>query len=243
MGPDQATSREAWQQTPLILLAGMGADERLFEPQRAAFGNLRVPKWIEPQERESLVSCGRRFAAAVDPGEPCFIGGASFGGFVALEMARYLQVRTCFLIGSVRSRLELPRRIRRLPVARIAAWIPWRQITRLVGFSVEHFGRLSTPEIRGTLRQLAEADVHFLRWASWAVATWQEPDSAWPAPICQIHGDRDRVLPACWTRPDRLIRGAGHLLSLTHAQEVNEFLRESMDRYVGKVTVAQHPAS
>jgi hypothetical protein len=33
---------------PLILLSGMAADERLFEPQRLSFPHPRVPAWVEP---------------------------------------------------------------------------------------------------------------------------------------------------------------------------------------------------
>src|SRR3954470_18150998 len=101
--------------SPLILLSGMGADDRVFAPQREAFPQLMVPGWIAPESTdESLPSYAKRLAKRIDPGEPCFIGGASFGGFVALEMARHLQAKACFLIGSVRSPAELPWRIRML---------------------------------------------------------------------------------------------------------------------------------
>jgi pimeloyl-ACP methyl ester carboxylesterase len=47
-------------------------------------------------------------------------------------------------------------------------------------------------------------------------------------PIHQIHGARDRVLPARRTRADVIVPGAGHVLSLAHVDEVNRFLRERM---------------
>ncbi len=36
---------------PLILLSGMGADERVFAAQMQAIPNLMVPKWIAPEFR------------------------------------------------------------------------------------------------------------------------------------------------------------------------------------------------
>src|SRR5207237_7796437 len=95
-----------------------------FAPQREAFANLMVPKWIPPQSNESLAGYAARLARQVDiAGKlgPCFIGGASFGGFVALEMARHLDAKACFLIGSVRSPDQLPLRIRALRACRGAA--------------------------------------------------------------------------------------------------------------------------
>ena len=102
------------QPPPLILLSGMGADERVFAPQLRAFGQLVVPNWIEAKPEESLASYAARLAAAVDPKRPCFVGGASFGGFVAMEMARRLDAMAVFLIGSARSPAELPLRVRAL---------------------------------------------------------------------------------------------------------------------------------
>src|SRR5205807_1282131 len=67
---------------PILLLSGMGADERLFAPQRAAFPNLRVPAWIDPVPSESLRSYAARLGRRVDLGRPCLVGGASFGGIV-----------------------------------------------------------------------------------------------------------------------------------------------------------------
>lgn len=225
----------AWQTLPLILLPGMGADDRLFAPQRAAFPNLRVPKWIEPTERESLASYGRRFAEAVDPGGPCFIGGASFGGFVAVEMARHLQARACFLIGSARSPEELPEHIRSLSaVAAATRVIPWPWIMKLAGCGADVCGALSGPVAQSILRQFAECDARFLRWAMRAVLTWQAGGGDESVPMLQVHGDRDSILPCRVMRPDRLIRGAGHGLSLTHGEQVNTFLREGMEGFAGR---------
>jgi thioesterase domain-containing protein len=97
---------------PLILLPGMGGDARMFYPQLATLANATVPVWIEPQHGERLAAYAARMARAVDPGVPCFVGGASFGGMVAVEMARHLEAQACFLIGSIRSPREFPRRIR-----------------------------------------------------------------------------------------------------------------------------------
>src|SRR6476619_5718672 len=81
---------------PLILLPGMAADGRLFRHQRTALPCLRTPDWIAPLDREPLAEYAQRFAQAINPGRRCFVGGASFGGLVALEMAAHLQAEACF---------------------------------------------------------------------------------------------------------------------------------------------------
>jgi pimeloyl-ACP methyl ester carboxylesterase len=144
-------------------------------------------------------------------------------------MARHLRTRGCFLIGSVRSPRELPPRITMLRGARRAlAHVPYELLCRTVGAGVILLGQYSGPATRSFLKQLSDSDAAFLRWATRAVLTWDPPQRSFDFPIHHIHGDRDRVLPSSHTRPDRLVAGAGHVLSLTHAREVTEFLRQRM---------------
>src|SRR4051794_1621671 len=105
---------------PIILLPGMAADDRLFRLQRDTLPGLITPAWIEPCDREPLIAYARRIARCIDPGGPCFVGGASFGGLVALEMAVHLRAEACFLVASVRSDRELLWRFRAL---RPLAWL------------------------------------------------------------------------------------------------------------------------
>jgi pimeloyl-ACP methyl ester carboxylesterase len=228
---DDGRTTVASGELPLILLSGMGADERVFAPQKAAFPKLIVPRWIEPHTNESLADYARRLARVVDPGGPCVVGGASFGGFVAMEMARHLQARACVLIGSARSPAELPVRIRALrALAPLCRWVPFEVVTRLVGVAADVCGGLSAPATRQFARQVATADAGFLRWATRAVLTWR-PSGGPAAPrIFHIHGSRDRTLPARRVRPDVLIDGGGHVITLTHPADVNEFLRDCLCR-------------
>src|SRR4029453_17082103 len=93
---------------PIVLLSGLTTDERLFAAQRARFPNVTVPRWIDPLPGETLPGYAARMGRIVDPGRPCIVGGASFGGAVALEMATHLSSVACVLIGSLRSPEELP---------------------------------------------------------------------------------------------------------------------------------------
>ena len=216
---------------PLILLPGMGADRRLFQRQFAHFDNLITPDWIDPLPAESLSSYARRMARTVDPHGPCFVGGASFGGMVALEMGPHLDARACFLIGSIRGPEELPRRIRMLkPVARIMPNCCPRVPGRLARLALSAAGPLMRPATQSLLRQFADTDGRFIRWASLAVLGWERSADSLAIPILQIHGDRDRVLPHRLTKPDVLVRGAGHLLPMTFPEVLNGFLDEQMKK-------------
>jgi pimeloyl-ACP methyl ester carboxylesterase len=223
------TERVDQSPLPLLLLSGMGADERLFKAQRDAFPQLIVPRWIPPELRESLPDYARRMARIVGPAGPCYVGGGSFGGFVAMEMARHLEARAVFLIGSVRSPNELPRRVRALrPLRRLLSVVPFECARPIAACASAVGGRVLSPATQRMLRQLADAEAPFIRWASGAVLAWQPSPPPPGVPVYQIHGERDAVLPLRWTKPDVVVPGAGHLLAMTHAAAVNEFLRSRM---------------
>ena len=215
---------------PLILLAGMGADERVVAPQREAFPQLIVPPWTPPQAREPLPDYAARFAREVDPGGPCFVGGASFGGFVAIEMARHLaNPRGVFLIGSCRSPAELPVRICALRKIRgVARWMPFEPLCALAGVAAIVCAPLPASRTGSLLRQLADTDARFFRWACRAVLEWEQRSPPLDVPVHHIHGRRDHVLPVGRTRADVIVEGAGHVLSLRHPHAVNEFLQSRM---------------
>lgn len=119
----------------LLLLPGLGADRRLFDAQRACTAPIEVIEWIEPHREESLADYAKRLAATIDTSSPFLLGGASFGGMVALEMARHVRPRAVVLIGSCRSPRTLPWFYR--PLAALAPLMP---IAALGGLLARVFG-------------------------------------------------------------------------------------------------------
>jgi pimeloyl-ACP methyl ester carboxylesterase len=218
---------------PLILLPGMGADGRLFKHQREAFADLVVPPWLVPARRETVSAYAERMARAVDPNGPCVIGGASFGGFVAVEMARHLDARAVVLIGSARSPAEFGPALRAMrvlsPLIRV---VPFRAVATTAGVVARCGGDLLSPATGLVLRQLAASDGWFLRWASEAVLKWRATPLPPRLPVYQIHGGRDRVLPTKHSRADEFIPGGGHVISLSHARAVNAFLRRHLSEHL-----------
>lgn len=216
---------------PLILFSGMGADARLFKLQAPHFPQLIVPDWLPPEPKETLPEYGKRMAGQWDLDEPCFVGGASFGGLVALEVARHLPARGCFLISSIRSRRELPWRYRWLTP--FASSIPGMSV-----FLSQLFARVAlgvTASIRrpnplSPLRVIVEDAGDFHRWAGVAALRWRPPKDGWPFPIFQIHGDHDSLFPIQRSQADTVIPGGGHLLPLTHPQIITRFLQDGMQQ-------------
>jgi pimeloyl-ACP methyl ester carboxylesterase len=212
----------------IILLSGMGADERVFAELMSEIEGIRVPGWIPPLEGESLASYAKRLVAGVTTEGPCFVGGASFGGFVAIEMAACLDAQACFLIGSARGPEGFPaavRAMRKIPWA--ARAVPYELTTLLARAALLSRGSDGNAVGTALLEQLSGMDAAFLRWACRAVLEWDGVASL-SVPVYQIHGRLDPVLPVELTLADSIVDGAGHAISMTHPHEVARFLTRKM---------------
>jgi pimeloyl-ACP methyl ester carboxylesterase/N-acetylglutamate synthase-like GNAT family acetyltransferase len=212
--------------TRLVLLPGLGTTGRLFEPQRREFPHLEVPPWLAPRPPETLAAYGERMAAALGAGgDDLLLGGVSFGGMVALEMARHARARAVVLIASCTTGAALTpvahmlaRLARGLPPR---ALVPPRPLWRLVAWSLG----ARTGEERALVYELIRTSLPgFAHWGLGAIVGWRPGPP--PCPVRQIHGADDRLIRASRVRPDVLVAGAGHLINVTHENQVNTFLRE-----------------
>lgn len=227
----------------LILLPGLGADWRLLEPQRQAFPQLVVPAWIPPQKNESLRHYAARMAETVSPSRdgPLILGGVSLGGMLAYEMARYLKPDALVLIASCRTRrgLRLVYRGARwlLPLVPVQAW----DVAKLLSGPVVRIGLGVPPGQKDVaLTMFKEMDSRFMHWALRAVLRWK-PTRLEGIRVLHIHGRRDLLLPAWRAEADVVIPDGGHMLNVTHADEVNALIREAAVHRPPKMPSAPSP--
>ena len=214
--------------TRLVLLPGLGADERLFDPQRAAFPGLEVPRWLPNAPGESLPDYARRMAATIVPSEHFYLGGASFGGMVALEMARLLRPAAVFLIASCRSGGAIAPHLRYF--VKFASILPERVFDVGKGATplfISKFGSLTPTQRQFFEEMLVSTQPAFVRWGIAAITEWEGVGKL-PMPVHHIHGSDDELIPLASVQPDRVIPGGGHLLNVTHAEEVNAFIAERL---------------
>ncbi len=206
-----------------LLLPGVGADRRLFEAVRGLIPDVVVPPWLEPRREEGLAEYAARWAAAGSWPSPLVIGGASFGGMVALELARHLRPTTVVLIGSCAHPSELAPHLRVLRRFAGRLHVPQLPTTGpAAALLAVYFGANSAETRRVFLDMLRDTDTRFLAWALPAIAGWR-PEPLTGVRLLRVHGRRDHLIP-CPERADVKVDGAGHLLALTHAEAVASVL-------------------
>lgn len=235
-----ATADES-EPIPIILLPGLGLDERLFSTQKIEFPGVQVPAWLRPRWFESLPAYAERMARAVNPGGPCYVGGMSFGGMVALEMSRHLDCRGCFLISSLRSPRELPGWAKFLAPW---AWIlPPRSDLLLAGAGAATLwtvGRVFPPRWQQFCLHLSRIRAPLMPWALRAVVSWKP--STISCPVFQIHGDRDPIFPHGSPHSGVVVPRGGHLLPLSHPFAISDLLRQGIAATCAQSRIVQSRA-
>ena len=199
----------------------MGADERLLIPQRSMPIELQVPERLEPDPGETLVSYGKRVADRIDPSRPFYLAGISLGGMIALEAARHTSPRGLILISSCRSPRQLSWLQRFAGKCAPLVPLPIIHAGRMFPSAMrKFFGAVTDDQAKLFDEMMRDTPPAFIRWAIDAVVRWPGVDDP-GIPTLHIHGGADRIIPCDPTCTDHIIPGAGHLMNMTHANEVN----------------------
>lgn len=208
----------------IYLLPGMGADARMYDELSSLVPGLQVIPWIPAVGGESLGDYAERMAASVAVEPADYLGGSSFGGMVALEMARHRSVEGIILIGSCRSSRALAPLLQVFnPLASLVPVSVYGMTSHLSPLAGAKFGLADSEHKRRFSEMLADADPAFIKWACGAILSWPGYEDA-GVPVAAIHGGEDRLIPASRVQADRVIRGAGHLVAMTHARDVAAFM-------------------
>ena len=74
-----------------------------------------------------------------------------------------------------------------------------------------------------------DSPAELLAWSIQAVTRLPEPVGG--VPIHSIHGRLDRIIPVRLGNPEVVVENAGHMINMTHAESVNQFIIERAKRY------------
>ena len=96
-------------------LSGLGADKRVFTKlELKGYRQIHLD-WLVPNNQESLTNYVKRLAVEIKDNNPIVIG-LSFGGIVAIEIAKQITVKKVILISSAKQSHEIPWYFKLFPI-------------------------------------------------------------------------------------------------------------------------------
>lgn len=211
-------------------LSGLGADHRIFR-------NLSIPEtdllhldWLLPiRKSESLDDYAKRLAANIRHEHPVLIG-VSFGGMMAIEIAKQIPVKAVILISSVKSAEELPVWMKffgKCKAEYLLPSVPLKSIKPLNAIRPiqNYFLGAHSPEAIAIANEFRDnVDPLYLKWSIRQIFNWK---NNWaPAQVFHLHGDNDKLFPISKVKPTHIIKNGGHFMVMSHCDEINKILCE-----------------
>lgn len=209
--------------TKIYVISGLGVDQRVFS--KIDFGSLDITylNWITPSANEPLSTYAKRISTKITAKNPILIG-LSFGGMLAIEIAKIIDTKQIILLASTKGRHEFPILYRLAGRLKLNQLVPGA-LLKFHSFLSDYFFGIRKKEDSLILKQiLNDTDPNFMTWAIHQILQWK--NNSVPDHLIHIHGDKDRIIPIKSLKPNFIIKGAGHFMTVTHAQEVEKLLQE-----------------
>lgn len=206
----------------IYFISGLGADERAFQFLDLSFCKPVYVDWIKPRPGEHISHYSVRLREQITEEEPVIVG-LSFGGMVAVEIARQFPVKKLVLLSSAKSAKEIPFYIK---------WLRYLPLHKIISFSLLKRANHSVYRLMGIEKRkdkiifremLNSSDGNFMKWAVGQIANWRNNDVLTNA--VHIHGTADILLPLKYIDADYLIEGGEHLMVMTKAETISGLLQ------------------
>ena len=208
----------------IYCLSGLGADEKAFERLHVKGCALKHINTIPPTPNEDLSAYAARMFEQVKEQNPIILG-LSFGGMIAIEMAKEFSIKKLILVSTVKRYTEIPRWMRIAGSLNLHKLIPIRS-NRLTEKADDRRMGIETPEEKKFVDYYRKkADPKYVDWAVHQILNWK---NTWVPPNAnQIHGEEDRMFPIRNIRnPDYVVKNGTHIMVLNKPTEVSACIEQ-----------------
>jgi pimeloyl-ACP methyl ester carboxylesterase len=211
----------------VYFISGLGADRRAFQKIRLSDSfQVHYIDWIDPVPGESLEAYVKRLVRQIDLNAPFSLVGLSFGGVIAIEMAKFTSPEKIIIISSLSCRSELPKKFKWMGALNMHKAIPASLYKRPTKLIARFFGANTKIDRKLLYEIFEDSSALFLKWAVDKLLKWR--NDVRPGNLFHIHGEKDQLLPVSRVNEDITIPDAGHLMVLTHAATISDLLEKRL---------------
>jgi len=207
----------------IYVFSGLGADERVF--QKMDFNGLTVTfiNWEKPNKKETIEEYANKLLRQIKIEKPIIVG-LSFGGIMAIEIAKQIDTEKVILIASAKTKTEIPFYYRLAGQLKIHRLLPTKLLKKSNFISNWFFGVSSSFDKELLKTILKETNTTFLTWAIDKILGWTNQTEL--KNLKHIHGTADRILPIRFINCDFKVNNGGHFMTLNKAIELTKLIRE-----------------
>ena len=207
----------------VYFMPGMAANPTIFEHIKLPENYFEIHwlEWIIPNPKESIENYAKRMAQKIKH-ENSVLLGVSFGGIIVQEMSKFLTLKKLLIVSSVKSRHELPKRLKIAKKTKAYKLVPTRLLSNVEALAKYAFGETVSNRVELYKKYLSVNDKHYLDWAIEQMVHWKQNK---PLPdIIHIHGEKDGIFPAYNIKDCIMIKGGTHIMIVNKYKWFNENL-------------------
>ena len=160
-------------------------------------------------------------ASKIDHKE-CILIGVSFGGILVQEMKQFLNPKKVVIISSVKSNVELPRKMKIARTTKAYKLIPTKLFENVENLAKYAFGDYVKNRIKLYEKFLSMRDKNYLDWSIEQIINWNRVEA--DEEIIHIHGDADEVFPIKYIKNPIVVKGGTHIMIINKYKWLNENL-------------------
>lgn len=209
----------------VYLMPGMAAGPEIFEyihlPEDRF--NMHPLHWKLPEEDESLRDYAKRMCDEIAHPN-CVLIGVSLGGIIVQEMSRFLSLKRLIIISSVKTRFELPRRIRFARTTGAYRFLPTGLASHVDQMECLPVGGFFKKRLRLYQRYMAIDDKAYLDWAVKSMVYWKRKMRI--RGIVHVHGEKDIVFPIKYIDDCIVVPEGTHIMIINKYRWFNTHLPE-----------------
>lgn len=204
-------------------MPGMAANPTIFEYIKLPETQYKI-HWLEwqiPDKSETLQDYAKRMCSFIKHNNVVLLG-VSFGGILVQEMSKYITLKKLFVVSSVKSHHELPKRFKLLKVTKAYKILPTQLVGHIDLLAKYTFGETLKKRVELYKKYLSVSDKTYLDWAIKQVICWDQTEPN--ANAIYIHGDKDIVFPHSCVGDCIVLKGGTHIMVINKYKWFNENL-------------------
>ncbi len=212
----------------VYFMPGMAASSSIFERIQlpSETFEMHLLEWFLPKKNESLKDYAKRMAENVKH-EDVILVGVSYGGILVQEMKPFVNPKKVIIISSVKSNVELPRRMKIAKVTKAYKLIPTKLLENIELLAKFAFGSsIVKQRLKLYEKFLSVRDKSYLDWAIEQIINWDRTEI--DNEIIHIHGEEDEVFPIKHIKNCIKVKGGTHIMIITKYRWLNENLPKIM---------------
>ena len=210
----------------IYLIPGVGANDKVFM-------NLELPgyeivhiKWPKHKKNESLQAYVKKLVPQIKTDTEPILMGLSFGGIVAMELAKLVNPYKTVLISSIKTHHERPLKLMFLNSLKFHRLLPGKLVIKFRFWLNWLLGKLTPTEWELVELMIKEANIEFNEWAVDQVIHWHNEEV--PSNVIHIHGTGDRIFPSFYVKKAIWIKGGSHFMVVNRAKEISRILMREL---------------